>query len=130
MVKAVSPLIAETRVRSPVSPCGNCCGRRATVTGFSPSISVLPCQYQSINAPYSSLCIYLLLLYERQTGEAWQPSRKHCSFEIQKAVDKKKRLSRFYTFWRPWHVSSHQSPVSPQRRWIKPGPFHVNFVVA
>jgi len=128
-VMAVSPVIAKNRVGSPVSPCGNCCGRSANVTGFSPSISVLPCQHQSINAPYSSLFIYLLLLYERQTGEVWEPSRKQCFFEIQKAVDKN-GLSRFYRFWRPWHGSSHQSPVSSQRRCINPGPFHVSFVVA
>lgn len=126
VVKAVSPLIAKTRVGSSVSPCGNCCGRSATVTGFSPSISVSPCQYQSINAPYSSLFIYLLLLYEIQTGEAWEPSRKKRFFEIQTAVDTN-GLSPFCRFW---HGSSHQSPVSSQRHWIKPGPFHVSFVVA
>jgi hypothetical protein len=27
-----------------------------TGTGFSPSILVLPCQYYSINSPYSSSC--------------------------------------------------------------------------
>ena len=69
MVKAVSRLIAEIWIRSPVSPCGNCCGRSAIVTGFSPSISVLPCQYQSTNASYSYLFIYLLLLHERQTAK-------------------------------------------------------------
>jgi hypothetical protein len=69
MVKAVSPLIEEIRVRTPVSPCGNCYGQSVTMTGFSPSISVLPCQYQSTDAPYSSLFIYLLLLYERQRAK-------------------------------------------------------------
>ena len=46
-------LAAETGVRSQVSPCQFCSAQSGTVvTGFSPSTSVFPCQYQSTNAPY------------------------------------------------------------------------------
>jgi hypothetical protein len=42
------PLTAETRVRSQVGPCG---GQSGTVTGFSLSTSVFPCQFHSTAAP-------------------------------------------------------------------------------
>jgi hypothetical protein len=53
MVQAVSrrPLTAEARFRFRVSPCGICGGQRGTVTGFSPSTSVFPCQFDSTGAP-------------------------------------------------------------------------------
>jgi hypothetical protein len=47
------PLTAEVWVRSRAGPCRICGGRSGTGTSFSPSISVLPCQYHSTNAPYS-----------------------------------------------------------------------------
>jgi hypothetical protein len=41
------PLTAEARVRARVNPCGIYGGQSGIGTGFSPSSSVLPCQYHS-----------------------------------------------------------------------------------
>jgi hypothetical protein len=49
------------RFRAQVSPCVICSGQRDTGTGFSPSPSVFPCQYNSTAAPYS-------LIYHRGGG--------------------------------------------------------------
>jgi hypothetical protein len=43
--------MAQAEVRSRVSPCGICGGKRGTVTGFCPSTSVFPCQFHSTGAP-------------------------------------------------------------------------------
>ena len=40
------------RFRSHISPREICGAQSVTVTGFSPSASVFPCQYHSTNAPY------------------------------------------------------------------------------
>ena len=44
--------IAEARLHSRVTPSRICGGQSGTVTGFSPSTSVLPSQYHSTKAPY------------------------------------------------------------------------------
>jgi hypothetical protein len=53
MVQVVSlrPLTAKARVRSRVGPCWFCGGQSDTVTGFSSSTLVFPCQFHSTSAP-------------------------------------------------------------------------------
>jgi hypothetical protein len=92
MVRVVSGLqfTTEARFRFRACPCEICGERSGTGTGFSPSNSVLPCQYHSTIAPYSFIhsfvrsfvrsfvpsFIYMLLLPEEQTGKAWGPYKK------------------------------------------------------
>jgi hypothetical protein len=46
--------IVEARARSQANPCNIYVEQNSTVTVLSPSTLVLPCQYHSTNAPYSS----------------------------------------------------------------------------
>ena len=48
------PSTAKARVRFQISPCEISGGQVGTGTGFYPSISVFPSQYNSTIAPYSS----------------------------------------------------------------------------
>jgi hypothetical protein len=50
---------------------------------------VFPCQYRSINAPYSSSSMYMLRLPEGQSGQALEPSKKQCSSGNRITWDKK-----------------------------------------
>jgi len=55
------PLIAEARYQSKVNPCGIFGGWSDHEIGCFPSTAVFPCQYHSINAPYSyssACCCY------------------------------------------------------------------------
>jgi hypothetical protein len=48
-------LTAEARIRAQVRLCKICGGQRGTGTGFTPTSSVLPCQYHFIVAAYPLL---------------------------------------------------------------------------
>lgn len=54
-------LTVEVHVQSQASPCEICGGQICTGTWFPPSISVVPCQYHSISAPYSYIQCYIIL---------------------------------------------------------------------
>jgi hypothetical protein len=71
-------LTAEDRVRSDASPCQICDTHTGIGKCFSPSTSVFPCQYQHKCSTF--IFIYMLLLPEGQMGEAWEASKKQCSF--------------------------------------------------
>jgi hypothetical protein len=49
------PITTEARVRARVNPCGIYDRRSGTGTGFSPSSSVLPCQYHSTVALHTHI---------------------------------------------------------------------------
>jgi hypothetical protein len=53
MAQAVSrrSLTVEAQVRRQISQCGICGGQSGAGTGFSPSTSVFPCQFNSTGAP-------------------------------------------------------------------------------
>jgi hypothetical protein len=57
MAQVVSrrPQTAEARIRALVSPCKICGGQSGTGTGFSPSYTVSPCQYNSTTAPHAHI---------------------------------------------------------------------------
>jgi hypothetical protein len=70
----------------PASPCEICCGKFALAkfvsefSGFPLSVSFHQCS--------TSIVIYTLLLPEGKKNEAWEPSKKQCSFENGGALDR------------------------------------------
>jgi len=63
MAQAISsrPLIVDAQVQSRNSPCETCDGQSVNGTGFSPRVSVLPCQYHCTDS--QSLSILSPTLY-------------------------------------------------------------------
>ena len=55
----------------------------AVQVNLSVQSSVCPCQYHSINAPYSF--VYMLLFPHGQTGQDWEPSESNALSEIGKS---------------------------------------------
>jgi hypothetical protein len=82
------PLIAEAWVLSQDSPCEISGEQSGTGTGLSPNTSGLP-----LSSPFHQcsilIFIYALLLEEGQTGKAWLPSKKQCSFGNWEELDRK-----------------------------------------
>jgi hypothetical protein len=72
MVQTVSlwPLAAEARARSQASPCGISDGQSGTGTDSSPSASILPYQFCSINVPisFSATCCSYHTYRRRKPG--------------------------------------------------------------
>jgi hypothetical protein len=60
-----------------------CGGQRSIGTGFPPLLPFLI----SVSFQRCSMLIYKLFLPGRQNGEAWEPSKKQCSFGNRGALD-------------------------------------------
>ena len=81
------PVIAKTLFRSKVHPYGIFGGLSVPGMGFFfPKYYCFPCQYK-IHRYSIFIFFYVLLLPEKQTGEAKEASKKHCFFENGEALD-------------------------------------------
>ena len=76
-------LTVESRVPSQANVWRFVVDKVTLETGFPPSTSVFLCQYRSTNTSF----ICMLVLPEGQTGEAWDPSKKQCSFGNRETLD-------------------------------------------
>jgi len=84
------PVTVEARFRSQASVCVICDAKSGTGPCFSPSTSGFPSQYHSTNAP--NWCSFIVVP-EGQMGEAWEPSKRQCSFGNQAALGRKVLLT-------------------------------------
>jgi len=69
------PLPVETQVRSQASQCEIGGGPSGAGTGFSPEYSSFPLSV-SFHRCSVLILVYMLLLPEKQMGEAWEPGKK------------------------------------------------------
>jgi len=96
MVQAVSrwPVTAEVRIRSHSNSCEVNGGPSGTGTGFTPSTSVLPCQYHSTNAlySYSPTCFSYRITNVRRLGTF---SKQEWSFG-NRGAGVRKEISPYY----------------------------------
>jgi hypothetical protein len=77
----------EAQLRSQVSP-REICGRQSgTGSEFSPSIAVFPLPISFHE--FSVLIFINILPVPGQSGDAWEPSKKHCTFGNRTAMDTK-----------------------------------------
>jgi hypothetical protein len=78
----------EVHLRSQVSPLEICDGQSGIRSGLSPSISVFPLPI-SFHKCSILIFIYILHVPKGQSGDAWEPSEKHCSSGNRRALDTK-----------------------------------------
>jgi hypothetical protein len=102
MAPAVSrrPVTVEAPARSHVSPCDICCEQSGTETGFSPSTSLLPCQYHSTNVLHTHLHLHVVLsrTNQRNLGNF----QKQCYFGSQGVLEMKGTFTRSAVARRYW----------------------------
>jgi hypothetical protein len=103
----------ENRVRSRVSPSGIRGGLSDTLTGFSPSTLVLPCQYHSHQRSIR-IFIFTMFLSKEQACEIWEPSNDDCpiaqSFKRETFADWP-RYFRTMCFQHCSHISTQSCPI-------------------
>jgi len=88
----------EIRVRSRARPSEICCGQSDNGRGFSPSSWVLPCQYHSVSAAYSSRAALM---------------RRICGRRFRKPLDQCFSTAGLRPGTGPWHQLYRPARGSP-----------------